>query len=170
MWPDAPSPNSLPTCNWLQGTDSRAGYCGSCQPRGLPDKASQARRGKSVSHAGNCASWLAASRMSSSRCACARLSGKARNWLPASISFCSAGRSPNEAGKVDTALSVNISQRSPGGKDTSGTCSTRQALKPTTCSEVQSPNTSGSTANGLSEQKITLSRCRRGKSCGRLLS
>jgi hypothetical protein len=143
---------------------------GRAQPSGVPESASQLRRGNSVSQPGSCGNWLADRRSSSSRCASARPGGRSCSRLPASISFCRAGRRPSSGGKPVMALSVRISQRSAGGRAAPGTSEMRQALKPTTCSAAQSPSTPDRRVKGLSEQKITLSRCRRGRSCGRLSS
>jgi hypothetical protein len=80
------------------------------------------------------------------------------------------GRWPSSAGRCPMALSVSVSQRNVSGKAAAGTCCNRQALKPTISSAGQSPSTSGRWVKGLPEQKMTLSRCRRGKSGGRLVS
>ena len=109
-------------------------------------------------------------RSNSSRVQRLNSGGKVRSWLPASMSFCRCVQAPIAAGSDVSALSVRMSQRNSGGNALGDTCAMRLALKPTMLSCVHWPNTSGSSVNGLSEQKITRSLCKRGKSSGRVAS
>ncbi len=167
MCPDAPSPSKPSIVKSRHATPgSVAGAC-VLHPRGLPARANQLRRGNCNNQSGSIARSLAARRSSSRPVAWQRLSGSAERRLPASINFCSAGRSPTACGNVHTSLSVRISQRRWGGSAAYGTSAMRQALKPSTWSCAHAPSTSGTWVKGLLEQKMTLSLCRRGKSWGR---
>jgi hypothetical protein len=128
----------------------------------LPANANHERRGSSVSQPGTRARRLADARSNSSLCAACKLSGSAVSWLPASISFCKAGRWPSSVGKWSMALSVSVSQRKAGGSEAAGTWVMRLALKPTMCKAGQSPSTSGSAVKSLSEANSTCNLCRRG--------
>ena len=163
--PEAPSPRASPS---VRSPQSTTGSCsgGTAQPSGLPASASHDRRGRRSSQSGSRSKRLAEMRSSSSRCAPASPSGRACSRLPASMSFCRRGRSPTAPGRVSMALSVRISQRRAGGSAAAGTRVMRQALKPTISSAGQSPSTSGNVVKGLSEAKMTLSRCSRGNHAG----
>src|SRR5471032_3031203 len=99
----------------------------------------------------------------------ARLCGRCANWLPANISFCSNGRSPNSLGNWLMQLSVRISQRNCGGSAAAGTWLIRLALKPIMLSLAHWPRHSGNAVKALSEQNSTRRCDRRCRSSGRLL-
>ncbi|KWV85119.1 hypothetical protein PFLmoz3_05267 [Pseudomonas fluorescens] len=99
----------------------------------------------------------------------ARLGGRSVNWLPASISFCSKGRSPSSSGNWLMQLSVRISQRNCGGRAAAATWLIWLALKPIMLSLAHWPRHCGSSVKALSEQNSTRRFVRRCRSSGRLL-
>ncbi len=135
---------------------------------GLPAKASQAKRGMASNQSGKTVKRLAESRSSSSWVQAASSGGKCASSLPASMSFCSCTHWPISGGSALIWLSVRINQRKFLGKAAAETLRIWLALKPTIVKFGHCPNTSGSSVNGLSEQKMTRSLCSLGKSSGKL--
>ncbi|MDT4851206.1 hypothetical protein FQZ97_853800 [compost metagenome] len=166
MWPEAPSPSRSAMRSRPQAMRGSDAGVARCQPSGLPARASQARRGSPVSQPGSSLKRLADRRSNSRHCALASPGGSAARQLPASMSFCSAGRWPSSAGSCSMALSVRMSQRSLVGSAAAGTCWMRLALKPTISSAGQSPSDAGRWVKWLLEQKTIFSRCSRPRSGG----